>query len=86
MALMLDRCTKCPFPASFHVLTEQSMDSCGILRMSRPQAGNDPNFISGSGIGRMWKSIHIKRWSVEDKYKTDTIQLRTQLVTRIIWG
>ncbi len=48
-------------------LTECSMVSRGIRRTSRASSSN-PNFISGSGIGRMWKSINIKRWSVEDKY------------------
>lgn len=53
------------FPASLYLKaeTEHSTVSRGIPRTSRARGAN-PNFISGSGIGRMWKSINIKRWSV----------------------
>lgn len=55
-----------PFLPRFE-LTECSTVSRGIQRTERASSGN-PNFISGIGMGRMWKSINIKRWSAEHKY------------------
>lgn len=49
------------------VLTERSLIGRGIRGTSWASSHN-PNFISGSGIGGMLKSINIKIWSVEDKY------------------